>query len=101
MKLDITYSELSFLREIVNKYKHEKWVKEVTSWDKKVRDKLDANDIEDLRQEFWKNHDVKIPLSDEDCALLVSKKLNDLELDCQIKLGLKQPAKKLEKVMFY
>ena len=62
--------------------------------------KLDSEDIEDIRQQFWANNDRNPPLTDDDCAVLLFVKCEKLELSCKIALGLEQPAKKIhEKVL--
>ena len=101
MNLDVSYAEMSFIRELIHKYQYVQWQKELKLWDKKVLEKMDSDDIEDLRHEFWKNHDRNPPLTNDDCAVLLMNKCNKLELDCKIALGLEQPAKKIEKVVNY
>ena len=100
MILDISYAEMSFLRELINKYRGERWRQELKRIGKEDVKKLDYDDIEDLRKYFWKNHDRNPPLTDEDCAILLFVKCEKLELECKIALGLEQPAKKIEKVSY-
>ena len=100
MKLEITYAEMSFIRELVHKYRYERWRKELKRMGKDI-DILTSDDIEDVRQQFWAEHNRSPPLTDEDCAVLLFVKCEKLELDCKIALGLEQPAKKAEKVISY
>jgi hypothetical protein len=100
MNLEISYAEMSFIRELVHKYRYERWRKELKRMGKDI-DILTSDDIEDVRQQFWENHDRNPPLTDEDCAVLLFIKCEKLELDCKVALGLEQPAKKAEKVIVY
>jgi len=79
MILDVTYAEMSFVRELVHKYQYERWVQEIKRIGKKELEKLDHDDIEELRQHFWRNHDHNPPLVNEDCAVLLTKKCNKIE----------------------
>jgi hypothetical protein len=99
MNLDITYAEMSFVRELVRKYRYERWAKELKRMGDDLK-KLDSEDIEEIRQQFWKNHDRNPPLTDDDCAVMLFVKCEKLELDCKIALGLEQPAKKIEKASY-
>jgi hypothetical protein len=101
MKLDMSYAEMSFLRDLVHAYKYERWLKEVRRIDKKELAKLDSEDLEDLRQEFWKNYDKETPIVDECCAVILTKKFHAMELNCQVALGMQQPARLAEKVVQY
>jgi hypothetical protein len=99
MILDISYAEMSFVRGLIKKYRYERWTQEL----KRIGDdlkKLDSEDVEDIRQQFWANHDRNPPLTDDDCAVLLFVKCEKLELDCKIALGLEQPAKKIEKASY-
>ena len=100
MNMEMSYAEMALIRELIRKYRNERWIKELKRMGNDI-EKLDSEDIEDLRQQFWREHDRSPPLTDEDCAVLLFVKCEKLELDCKVALGLEQPAKKAEKVMSY
>ena len=88
MKIDISYAEMSFLRELVAKKDKELWgiwFSRCKTDDaiKKVQEMKDGR-----RNLIQQAGDYYVPISDEDCCTLLILKFEQAERECKIALGM-------------
>lgn len=92
MKLQITYSELSFLREIVREKKLSIWKKVM------VKSKFDNASPEEINEACDKyfNYHHGIPITDEGCINSLLKKFDKLESEGREILRMKTKEEKTD-----
>lgn len=82
MNLELTYSEMSFLREIVQQKKLSIW-KSIVKCLHNYKE-LSIDEINERYERYFESHNT--PISDEGCIVSLLKKFDELESEARILL---------------